>query len=309
MVSGERSHAAVPRGSGAGRRAGPSGLDASTGELGYGDPLQKVNGRPGISAAGALHLETDSSGVLGALVLDRRFPPMQYAPRTIALVTELIHPPVQPDPARVQRVHNFLFESGGSPYQSFAVTPLGAVLSNPVSRPGAASTAAFLADRFQFREEHTGLTVEEFAARVRRVSELIVQHGPIQVFTAQQVLLRTLVNPRNFKDSRAFLKQGMFRFDQQTEDFGREPELLGIRLVFPATEEHSQAHALRIESFHNDPRSLYLEEQATFAPILVNAGLVNSGLEAVEANLHEAYAFLVERALRFVGRFDVRQEA
>jgi hypothetical protein len=229
---------------------------------------------------------------------------MHYAPRTIAFVTEIFHPPRQADPGPIQRVHNHLFRSGNPLYQSFAVTPNGAVLSNPAAQPGAVSMAAFLGDRFQFREELSSLTVEDFASRVRTVSELVTEIVGLQVFTAQQVSIRTLVNPRHFKDSRAFLKQGMFRLGSETEDFGREPQLLGMRLVFPATAEHPQAYALRIESFHGDPRDLYIENQASFAPILVARGL-----GAIESNVLDAYRYLVDRALRFVGRFDVRQEA
>jgi hypothetical protein len=230
---------------------------------------------------------------------------MHYAPRTIALSTELFHPPIQPDPAPVQRVHNRLFQEGDAPFKSFAVTPFGAVLSNAVTRPGAVSQASFLADRFQFREELGSQTVEEFAACVRSVSDLVAQEaGNVQVFTAQQVTLRTLVNPRNFTDSREFLKQGMFGFQEETADFGREPQLFGIRMVFPATQEQPCAYSLRIESFSNDPRSVFLENQATYAPILVTRGL-----EPVERNVLDAYEFLVERALCFLGRFDSRQEA
>jgi hypothetical protein len=230
---------------------------------------------------------------------------MHYAPRTIALSTELFHPPIQPDPGPVQRVHNRLFQDGDPPFKSFAVTPFGAVLSNAVTRPGAVSQASFLADRFQFREELGSQTVEEFATSVRNVADLVAQEtGNVQVFTAQQVTLRTLVNPRNFTDSREFLKQGMFGFQDQTADFGREPQLFGIRMVFPATQEQPCAYSLRIESFSNDPRSVFLENQATYSPILVTRGL-----EPVERNVLDAYEFLVERALRFLGRFDSRQEA
>ena len=49
-----------------------------------------------------------------------------YNPRTIALICELGHPPLNPDPAPVQRVHNEMFQSGDPPYSSFSVTPQGA---------------------------------------------------------------------------------------------------------------------------------------------------------------------------------------
>ncbi|HVS11140.1 MAG TPA: hypothetical protein VMS76_14820 [Planctomycetota bacterium] len=229
---------------------------------------------------------------------------MHYAPRTIAFITELFHPPLHPDPTPIQRVHNQLFQTPEPAYKSFAVTPTGAVLSNPVARPGEVSMAAFMADRFQFREELGSLTVDEFGRRVRALCEQVVPLVPVQVFTAQQVTVRTLINPRNFRDSRAYLKEGMFGFGNETDDFGREPQLYGIRMVFPPSEERPNAYSLRIESFNNDPRSVFIENQASFAPILLTGDF-----EAVERNVHDAYSFLVERALSFVGRFDQRQEA
>lgn len=229
---------------------------------------------------------------------------MHYAPRTIAFITELLHPPLHPDPAPVQRVHNQLFQTGNPPYQGFLVTPQGAVLSNPTSRPGGASMAAFLGDRFQFREEFSSLTVEEFALRARLVSELVAAQTGVQVFTAQQVTIRTLLNPRYFKDSRTFLKQGLLGLEGETDDFGREPQLFGLRMVFPAQASAPQSYSLRIESYHADTRDVYIENQASFPPILVARGL-----STIERNILEAYGFLVERALRFVSRFDAKLEA
>ena len=228
---------------------------------------------------------------------------MHYAPRTIALITELFHPPIPPDPAPVQRVHNQLFQAGNSPYQGFVVTPQGPVLSNPATRPGATSMAAFLGDRFQFREEFSSLTVEDFALRTRFVAELVAAQTGVQVFTSQQVVVRTLLNPRHFTDSRTFLKQGLLGLEGETVDFGREPQLFGVRLVFPAQEEAPFSCSLRIESYHADTRDVYIENQASFPPILASRGL-----GAIETNVLETYRFLIERALRFVSRFDARLE-
>ena len=224
---------------------------------------------------------------------------MLYAPRTIAFLCDLFHPPGTSDPAAIQRVHNELFETGDPLYKSYAVTPQGAVLSNPVSGPGAASTVAFLPDRFQFREELSGLTVEDFAARVTELAERVVRRTNVQVFTAQSVTIRTLVNPRHYQDSREFLKQGLFGFEDETSVFEREPTLYGLRMVFPPEPDSPNQHALRIESFASDTRSLFVENQAGFAPILVARGL-----EPLAANIQATYDFIVERALAFTGRFD-----
>jgi hypothetical protein len=46
----------------------------------------------------------------------------------------------------------------------------------------------------------------------------------------------------------------------------------------PARSEHGQssAYSPRIESFNNDPRSLYIENQASFGPVMVEQGLDRS---------------------------------
>ncbi len=224
---------------------------------------------------------------------------MLYTPRTIALLTEIFHPPMVPDPAPIQRVHNQLYQAGDPPYSSFQVTNGGAVLSNPVQTPGATSLAAFLPDRFQFREELSSLTHDDFASRVRKVAAQVGAARGVPLFTSQHVTLRTLVNPRSYRDSREYLKHGMFGFDDEMEAFGREPALLGIRLVFPAVEGRSDSHALRIESFSSDSRSLFIEIVSSFGPIVPH-----NGLAEVEANILTSYRFVTEQTMRFIGGFD-----
>jgi hypothetical protein len=229
---------------------------------------------------------------------------MAYQPRTIALLCELFHPPLAGDPRPIQKLHNQMFETGEPAYSSFAVTPAGPVLSNPVTQPGAASQVAFLADRIQFREEMGGLTHESFSHRVRQVAENVARERAIQVFTGQQVTLRSLINPKTFKDTRVFLKEGMFGFGEELEALGREPQLYGLRLVFAPGGEQNNAYALRIESFNNDPRSLYHEVQGTFGPTLAARGF-----ELISERVLDTYRFLTERALPFVGRFDTAPDA
>ncbi len=230
-----------------------------------------------------------------------------HAPRTVAANCEILHAPHEIDPRAVQRVHNQLFESGDPDYHGFAITPLGAVLSNAGGSVGQVSSAAFLIDRLQFREEHSSLTIEDFASRVRRVAELVSSQcqgqGPGLVHAGMGVTLRALVNPRAFRDSREFLRDAVLRFGEELGEFGRAPGLFGLRLVFPGSSEHPSTHALRIESFQSDPRSLFLENQASF-PLTI----AEHGWGQVEQNILEAYRFLVERSIAFVACFDARQE-
>ncbi len=229
---------------------------------------------------------------------------MVYQPRTIAFLSEVFHPPLAPDPRPVQRLHNEMFESGDPDYSSFAVTPTGPVLSNPVAQPGAASQVGFLADRIQFREEMGSLTHEGFGKRVLEVCSAAAPLRGIQVFTGQQVVLRSLINPRNHSDTRVFLREAMFGFADELEALEREPQLFGLRMVFPPKSEETNAYSLRIESYNNDTRSLFVEVQGTFEPMLVSRGL-----ERLEQNVLATYDFLTDRALPFIARFDTQRQA
>lgn len=229
---------------------------------------------------------------------------MHYAPRTIAFSAELLHPPTAPDPAPIQKLHNQMFASGDPLYRSFTVTHQGAVLSNPVTRPGAVSSATFLADRCQFREELTGLTVEDFAARVIEVANQIATLRQVQVYLQQKITVRTLVNPRTYQDSRSFLGDGMFGFSSEPAVFGRAPQLYGLRMVFPPGPEEPNAFTLKIESFHNDPRSLFIENVGGFGPVVAA-----KGLDPIATNIAATYDFVVERALAFLAKFDLNEDS
>lgn len=228
---------------------------------------------------------------------------MQYQPRTIAFVSEIFHEPIAPDPRPIQKLHNEMFEGGLPAYSSFAATPAGPVLSNPSGRPGAVSQVAFLPDRIQFREELGGVTCEEFALRVRQVVEVAAPMRGIQQFAAQQALVRSLVNPKAFKDAREYLKDGMFDFEDTLQSFDRQPQLYGLRLAFPPGEEYQNAFGLRVESYAQDPRSLFIEVQGSFGPLSALGSM-----QVLEERVGETYQFLTEKVLPFLSQFDVAGE-
>jgi hypothetical protein len=222
-----------------------------------------------------------------------------HTTRTIAYVCELFHPPLRPDPARIQKIHNALFENGRPLYTSFAVTPLAPVLTNPGARPEVVSQVAFLADRIQFREELGGLTSEGFAGRVREIAERAGEQCGIRAYIGQQVTVRSHVNPRHTSDSREFLRESMFHFGNELSVFERPPGVFGLRLAFPPGGGDATGHALRLESYVQDPRSLFIEVQSGYGGLPLP-----EGLGGIEANVTETYEFATRRALRFVEHFD-----
>ncbi|MEZ6016425.1 MAG: hypothetical protein R3F49_15005 [Planctomycetota bacterium] len=263
---------------------------------------------------------------------------MDYQPRTIALVAELLHPPVGNDPRPIQRLHNELFEAGQPAYAGFQVTPLGPVLSNPMSLPGAVSQVAFMPDRVQFREERSSLTYETFAERVRAVAQRSAELRQVPLFVAQTVVIRSLVNPRTATDTRAFLRDKMFGIGDALGVLGHPADLVGLRLALGPAPRGPQADSadgdgdaattagasfsLRIESWQEDPRSLFIELAGTFGPVPLAFGgpqadpdgsayggpAHRGAAAAIEANVLGTYRYLERSVLPFLARFDRRSE-
>ncbi|MCB9915673.1 MAG: hypothetical protein H6828_11070 [Planctomycetes bacterium] len=226
-----------------------------------------------------------------------------YPTRTVAYACELFHAPHQPPTEAIQKLHNRYFEDGNPPYSSFAVTPVGPVLANPLMRPGALSQVAFLADRIQFREELGSLTCEDFSARVARIAVDAARATGLGMYAVQQVTIRSLISPRHWRQSDEFMRDALFGFGDTMEAFDKAAQIYGLRLVFPPTPDSPTTNTLRIENFAQDPRSLFLENQASYG-----AQVVNEGLRDLAPNVLTAYEFLVDQAQAFVEAFDHRIE-
>lgn len=226
---------------------------------------------------------------------------VSYDPRTIGLASEILFPPIDLDVQRVQAIHNLLYQDSESRYQNFQVGQDGVQLSNPASQPGQSSSLTFQPDRITVQEELGPWLPEDFGRRVIRIAEVCMAELSLPMLVAQQHTIRMLVTPKNFQDSRDFLAGRVCGLThEELHSFERPIGLFGLKLVFPASEAGEEFHALRIESFGEDPRSVFLENVSTY-PRPIQSG----GLAAIEQSLVTAQKFLIEKALAFLATRDM----
>ncbi len=225
---------------------------------------------------------------------------MSYELRTIALRAEVIYAPIQLRPEVVQGIHNSLYRQSELSYQNFQIAPDGVHLSNLPRRPGEASVATFLPDRIVLREELQVCTVDVFATRLVNVASVSFQALGITVTLAQQFAIRSLVTPQHVEDGQTLLMERLLRDGPEaTEEFGRPIQSAGLRLVFPQTEKSHEVFQVRIETWPQDPRSLWLENVGSFA----HATQVEN-LPHISNYLYATYNFMTGPLGRFLAQFD-----
>ncbi|MCA8973888.1 MAG: hypothetical protein KDC98_04165 [Planctomycetes bacterium] len=229
---------------------------------------------------------------------------MSYDPRSIAFCAEIIYPPQQLHPDRVQSVHNALYRQAPLSYQNFQVAPDGIHLSNLPQAPGQVSVASFLPDRFLLREELRGTSVEDFATRIVNIATTSFDTLGITASLAQQFVIRSLISPRNFRDGRDFLMQrligpGGSSATESWSRFGRPLQALGARFVFPPHESRTETYHVRVESWPQDPQSIWIENTGSFAGPIQTADVPR-----LANHLYSTYRFLTGPVSSFLADLD-----
>lgn len=231
---------------------------------------------------------------------------MDYSMRSIAYLAELIHPPRQHSAEELQRLHTFAFNDEACRYQNFTLLAggVGAAFTNAQTQPNMVSSATFLPDRVQLREEMSGISREEFQGRLAKLSALALQVLNVPQFLAQNFVVRTLVNARNYHDSREFLSRSLLNMEE--EDFQcleRVPQILGVRFVFPQTSESRGMYSVRVESYAAEPRSLFIENVGVFRSIVNTTNLAD-----LTSNFFATYEYIDGNVIDFLSQFDAPEE-
>jgi len=225
---------------------------------------------------------------------------MSYDPRSIAFAAEILYPPQQLRADLLQSVHNTLYRQPAIGYQNFQVAPDGIHLTNVPQAPGQISSASFTWDRLVLREELRGLTVEDFATRVVNVVSTAFPTLGVTASLAQQFVVRSLIAPRSFRDGREFLSKRLIAPGTEAwQAFGRPLQSLGIRLVFPPHENARETYHVRVETWPQDARSIWIENTGSFAsPITVGDA------PQLANHLYATYRFLTGQIGDFLATLD-----
>jgi len=228
---------------------------------------------------------------------------MNYPLRSIAFITEMIHQPMAHKGEDLQKLHSMAFTDQNCKYQNFQMLPVGAQMSNPPRGVQSISACTFLNDRVQIREELTGISCEDFESRIKRVAQLAIDNLNIQSFMVQQYVIRTLINPRMFSDSKEFMSSALLGLESDNFSLlGRNREILGIRFALSPPEENEGVFNLRVESYSNDIRSLFIENIGSYRTLVKT-----SNIDDLLSNFSTTYSYIEDNVVPFLAQFDTDQ--
>lgn len=224
---------------------------------------------------------------------------MLSEPRTISLLTELIHLPLVHTPEKLREVYNEVCRSCG--YENFLRIQGGARIER---REGEGfSQLSLLGDRIQLTEDHTGISVEQFGRKAVAVVSTALGTLGIPLILVQQTTVRITSTPNNFKNASEYLARSVFKIHSgDLEAFGRPTSVFGFRLVFPPTTKQPQNFNVRVECYVRDGRSLYIENVGTF-----KSPIQPSNIDQIEKQAQLASDFLANNVVKFLSTFDRRE--
>ena len=226
---------------------------------------------------------------------------MLSEPRTITLLTELVHLPTVHSPEKLREVYNEVCTTCG--YENFLRVQGGARIERKEPEGNGSSVLTFLADRIQITEDHTGTSAEQFGRKIQAVLSTALQALGIPFLLVQVCTVRVTATPNSFRNASEYLAKSVFRIQpDDLQPLERPTSVFGFRLVFPPTKNHPHNFNVRVECYARDGRSLYIENVGTF-----KAPIQPSNLKEVETNLLKTSNFLVQNVHSFLSNFDRKE--
>jgi hypothetical protein len=149
-------------------------------------------------------------------------------------------------------------------------------------------------DRFMFREEYTRSVFPTFLEHVNHILLVLKENLQVPVLLHSKVLIRALMPHPGQETTVEFFQQKLLSSSAQTTmQFTRPHSGVGIKLVFPPSNENHSTFQLRMEPYFQDDKMFFIENSAQFFDPITN-------FKDIDTRLYETNNFLKEQAGPFL---------
>jgi hypothetical protein len=220
--------------------------------------------------------------------------------RSIHFSTELMFKPKKFSKQELQQLYFELTQIPGTNYDNSQFGGQALARFYTKKPPRTQSMLVVLPDRIALIEEWAAIPLSDFNAKVKTVANKVLSMG-VEEFVAQTVTLRSTFSPVHSENSCEFILE---RICQQGtlpgEHFGRPIGVGGIRFALPETPDHPGMITISIESFHQDPREIYVELKGVYGKLHVTEDSLNE----LTSTITSCRSFIQDRIRPYLDTFD-----
>ncbi len=212
---------------------------------------------------------------------------MDYVP--LAFGIESLHPPMEVPDAKVRELYVNLADRCRFTEFKLLGSQHGARMAESQNR-----FLSVTPDRVVLRDEFSHQAFPTFCEDVETVYKAVRETFHIPVLLHVKVLVRLLL-PHMGSDNtvEALARGGLAGVSGSLNHFERPLSGIGLKMIFPPTQEYHSTFHLRIEPYFRDLKMFFLENEAQFFDPVVDVG-------HLQPRLQETYEFLKSQAGPFL---------
>lgn len=149
-------------------------------------------------------------------------------------------------------------------------------------------------DRIAYKDDFTQHMFATFTEDMDRILKTMKEVFNLPVLIHTKVLIRLLMPFQGQCNTVEYFQKSLMNSAvPHFSQFGRPMSGVGVKLVFPPTQEYHSTFHLRIEPYFRDLKMFFLENNAQFFDPVVN-------FPDIKKRMEESYEFLREKAGPFV---------
>ncbi len=206
----------------------------------------------------------------------------------LSFVTEVLYPPRELSHSALLELFNRL--SGPYRFVNLKLLPEG---RGALFAGEQGNRCEIHRDKTIIREEAGVVSFENYCETTLAILEQIVEKTAPPVFVGQQNAVRMLYPLSSEQDANQFLTRSFLNLPEGlAQQLGRPLAGIGLRLVFPPTQQMPNEYQLRIEPFFRDQTQIFVENAGRFFPPFKELGEARSRMQATYEFLKSSLAAL-----------------
>jgi hypothetical protein len=223
---------------------------------------------------------------------------MDISTRLMSINMEFVFMPAQIEDRKLRGVFEAVSESHS--ITSFSTLPDGSIIMSTKEVKNNLARYRILKDRMLVSYEFCSNSINYYSALAADFLGAFTKATAVSLIIMHSITIRKLVNLRQFEDGREYLIRKVFSLeDSDMKSFARPLHVIGSRMFFPPVNQELSAYDVKIESWVEDTRSIFVECSGIYsAPVDIRE---NS--QAISSDVDRVDAFISKNVMGFLTHF------